>query len=279
MKRIGIWIALCLLWLTACAAPTTPGGIPVCPDFQDTVAAETTETSVSDEAYALVDWMIFVRYNGRSYTRDFSEPTVIPEDQIGAQLGTVESKPPSPTPVDYVTNVPDGTSFGYRIGAPFYEIKEVNPAYEIAVYDSESDEYHALCYGDLLPNKTQIVRQGLPDDDNYPAVRLFENYGDFSQAYREQFPDYDELFFRDNVLAVIYLEEGSGSISHEVTMVRRVGDSIEIHIRREIPEVGTCDMAYWTISTAISREDWDGAEIVPVINTHQLWSEEWRPES
>ena len=62
-------------------------------------------------------------------------------------------------------------------------------------------------------------------------------------------------------------------------MVRRVGDSIEIHIRREIPEVGTCDMAYWTIAAAISREDWDGAEIVPVINTHQLWSEEWRPES
>ena len=87
------------------------------------------------------------------------------------------------------------------------------------------------------------------------------------------FPDYDEAFFRDNVLAVIYLEEGSGSVSHSVTGVRRVGDSIEIHVRREIPEVGTCDMAYWAIAAAISREDWDGAAIVPVIHTHQLWSE------
>lgn len=274
MKHLCFLLILCLLFASCAGANEA---IPVCPDLPPFTESERAET---EEEYALVDWMIFVRYNGRNYTRDFSEPTVIPEDQIGAQLGTVESKPPSPTPVDYVTNVPDGTSFGYRIGAPFYEIKEVNPAYEIAVYDSESGEYHALCYGDLLPNKTRIVRQGLPDDDNnYPAVRLFENYGDFSQAYREQFPDYDEAFFRDNVLAVIYLEEGSGSISHEVTMVRRVGETIEIFIRREIPEVGTCDMAYWTIAAAISREDWDGAEIVPVINTHQLWSEEWRPES
>ena len=122
-------------------------------------------------------------------------------------------------------------------------------------------------------------------DYNYPAVRLFETYDAFSHAYREAFcntvshayraeyPDYDEAFFRDNVLAMIYLEEGSGSISHEVTSVRRVGDTIEISVRREIPMEGTCDMAYWAIAVPIFREDWDGAEIVPVINTHQFWSE------
>ncbi len=260
MKHLCFLLILCLLFASCAGANEA---IPVCPDLPPFTESERAET---EEEYALVDWMIFVRYNGRSYTRDFSEPTVIPKDQIGAQLGTVESKPPSPTPVDYVTNVPDGTSFGYRIGAPFYAIKDVNSEYEIAVYDSEKDEYHRLCYGDLLPNKTQIVREMFLMEYNYPAVRLFESYSDFSPAYREQFPTYDAAFFEDNVLAVVYLEEGSGSISHEVTMVRRVGETIEIHIRRDVPEVGTCDMAYWTITAEISREDWDGAAIVPRVN-------------
>jgi len=40
-----------------------------------------------------------------------------------------------------------------------------------------------------------------------------------------------------------------------------------------VPEIGTCDMAYWAIAAAIPREDWDGAAIVPVINSHQAWIE------
>lgn len=270
MKRIIVVFICCLLLsLSSCS----DSAIPVCPVIPGSHAAQTAETEVcgTEEEYALVDWMIFVKYNGRSYTRDFSEPTVIPEDRIGEPLGSVQSKPPSPTPVDYVTNVPDFTSFGYRIGAPFYTIKDIDPAYEIAVYDADAAEYHRLCYTDTLPRNTQIVRRSFLMEYNYPAVRLFEDYEDFSPAYREAFPAYDAAFFEDNVLAVVYLAEGSGSISHEVTTVRRVGDSIEIHIRREIPEVGTCDMAYWAIAAAISREDWDGASIVPCVSGYDAF--------
>lgn len=271
MLRIFVVCLFCSLLLLSSCADTAA---PVCQDLPDSFASETTETSVPDEAYAIVDWMIFVRYNGRSYTRDFAPPTVIPAERIGEQLGSVTGKPPSPTPVDYVTNVPDLTSFGYPVGAPFYEIKDVNSAYEIAVYDRESGEYHLLCYGDLLPNESKIVRGGwLEEEFSAPGVRLVETYDDFPTRHREQFPEYDAAFFEDNVLAVLYLEEGSGSISHEVTKIRRVGETIEIHIRREIPEVGTCDMAYWTVAAAIARENWDGAEIVPVINTVQAWNE------
>lgn len=275
MKRICNILILCfLLLLTACAESDLGYGIPVCPDFSAVTETDDGGSGTEEEAYAIVDWMIFVRYNGRSYTRDFAPPTVIAEEKIGTQLGTVESKPPYPTPIDYVTNVPDLTSSGYPIGAHFYEITGSDPAYEIAVYDRESDEYHLLCYGDSLPNEAKIVRGGwLEGEFSAPGVRLYQTYDEFPAGHREQFPEYDAAFFENNVLAVVYLEEGSGSITHEVTGVRRVGESIEIHIRREIPEVGTCDMAYWTIAAEISREDWDGAEIVPVINTHQFWSE------
>ena len=267
MRRILAITLLCITVLLSSCATSVGHADDTVRDSQTHTAESVTE----EEVYALVDWMIFVRYNGRSYTRDFSEPKVIPEDQIGEMLGRVEHNPPTMVPVDY--EEPDLLAFGYRIGAPFYEIKDVNPAYEIAVYDADTEEYHRLQYTDDLPNNTQIVREGFTVDSQDPAVRLYETYDAFSDDHKESFPDYDEAFFRENVLAVIYLEEGSGSVSHSVTGVRRVGDSIEIHVRREIPEVGTCDMAYWTIAAAISREDWDGAAIVPVIHTHQLWSE------
>lgn len=268
MKRICCLLIFCLLFVSCADANEVIGVCPDLPPFTE------SQSDVTEEAYALVDWMIFVRYNGRSYTRDFAPPTVIAEEKIGTQLGTVESKPPSPTPVDYLTDVPDLTSFGYPIGAHFYEITGSDTAYEIAVYDRESGEYHLLCYGGSLPNEAKIVRGGwLEGEFTAPGVRLYQTYDELSARHREQFPEYDASFFENNVLAVVYLEEGSGSISHEVTGVRRVGESIEIHIRREVPEIGTCDMAYWAIAAAISREDWDGAEIVPVINTHQFWSE------
>lgn len=275
MKRICCILILCfLILLSACAEAGSDCGTPVCPDFSAVTETDDGGSGTEGEAYAIVDWMIFVRYNGRSYTRDFAPPTVIAEEKIGTQLGTVESKPPYPTPMDYVTNVPDLTSFGYPIGAQFYEIRGSDPAYEIAVYDRASGEYHLLCYGDSLPNEAKIVRGGwLEGEFTAPGVRLYQTYDELPARHREQFPEYDAVFFEDHVLAVVYLEEGSGSIAHEVTMVRRVGETIKIHIRREIPEVGTCDMAYWTVAAAISREDWDGAEIVPVINTQQLLSE------
>ena len=273
MRRTFIILLLCLsVLISSCAQPAQMTA-------DTAVATQTepaeTETVTTEEAYALVDWMIFIRYNGRSYTRDYGQPEVISENLIGEQLGTVQSKPPSPTPVDYVTNVPDDTSFGYRIGAPFYAIKDVNPAYEIAVYDAGAGEYHRLYHEDTLPRDTRIVRGALAESKGFvsPAVSVVERYEDFAGAGMAEFAAYDEAFFRDNVLAVVYLEEGSGSVSHEVSMVRRVGNTIEINIRREVPEVGTCDMAYWTVTAAISRADWDGAEIVPVIHTVEYQSD------
>ena len=119
MKSICVLLILCLLFASCAGANEV---IPVCPDLTPFTESGHVET---EEVFALVDWMIFVRYNGRSYTRDFSEPMVIPEDQIGEMLGRVEHNPPSMVPVDY--EEPDLLSFGYRIGAPFYEIKDGIP--------------------------------------------------------------------------------------------------------------------------------------------------------
>ena len=43
---------------------------------------------------------------------------------------------------------------------------------------------------------------------------------------------------------VLLLEEGSGSIRHEVTDVQAGQEALQVHIDSIIPEIGTCDMVF-----------------------------------
>lgn len=62
---------------------------------------------------------------------------------------------------------------------------------------------------------------------------------------------YDDTYFEQQNLVLIILEEGSGSIRHEITDVRPHRDENgislgwDITINRIVPEVGTADMAEW----------------------------------
>lgn len=76
------------------------------------------------------------------------------------------------------------------------------------------------------------------------------------EEFNEAIKDYDREFFKDNIIVISVLEEGSGSVSHLVEKVtENKNGEIEIHIKRNVPEVGTCDMAYHHIFTAVSKED------------------------
>lgn len=58
---------------------------------------------------------------------------------------------------------------------------------------------------------------------------------------------YDDAYFEKQILVLILLEEGSGSIRHEVTDVRTGGGRMVVSIDTIVPEIGTCDMAEWHI--------------------------------
>ena len=61
---------------------------------------------------------------------------------------------------------------------------------------------------------------------------------------------YDDSWFSSHKLLVVVLEEGSGSIRHTVAEVNGLG----VTIQREIPEVGTCDMAQWHILIEVDKD-------------------------
>ena len=298
MRQMLAIFLLCLtLILASCAQPFPPEGtaaeiaaetavqseaetVAVTTMQSETVTTEETteqtETEAAveteDGAFALVDWMIFVRYDGRSYTRENSEPTVIAEDQLGAQLSCVESKPPSPTPMDYV--VPDFASFGYPIGTPFYEIAGVPIEYEIAVYDRDSGDYHLLATEESLPVDATVHYSAFRYSDFADAfadgVEVVTDYEAYFGPTRQKYEPYDAAFFEDNILAVIHVTEGSSGVGHHVQSVRRVGNHIEILVRRTVSLATTDDTTYCTITAAISREDWQEMDI-----TVQYFTEEY----
>lgn len=65
---------------------------------------------------------------------------------------------------------------------------------------------------------------------------------------------YDEDFFERNDLILVLLEEGSGSVHHEIRSIAPSDDDTWVlsGIRKN-PEVGTCDMAEWHFMVEITK--------------------------
>ena len=80
-------------------------------------------------------------------------------------------------------------------------------------------------------------------------------YSDTTIGFLDACDQYDEAFFEKNYLIFVLLEEGSGSIGHEVRSVEQTEyQKISISIDRNVPEVGTADMAEWHIILELSRD-------------------------
>ena len=80
-------------------------------------------------------------------------------------------------------------------------------------------------------------------------------YSDTTIGFLDACDQYDEAFFEKNYLIFVLLEEGSGSVRHEVRSVQQTADKkISISIDRKVPEVGTSDMAEWHIILELSRD-------------------------
>ena len=80
-------------------------------------------------------------------------------------------------------------------------------------------------------------------------------YSDTTIGFLDACDQYDETFFEKNYLIFVLLEEGSGSIRHEVRSVQQTTDKkISISVDRKVPEVGTSDMAEWHIILELSRD-------------------------
>lgn len=119
---------------------------------------------------------------------------------------------------------------GYRDGAEF-------PRVEIIRSVEELDSYYEA-------NKGFFDLERNPD----PA-------SDSTLGFLDACDEYDAAYFEDNYLVFVLLEEGSGSIRHEVTETTISSDGeLTVFIDTITPEIGTCDMAEWHIILEMSRK-------------------------
>lgn len=129
----------------------------------------------------------------------------------------------------------------------------------------------AILTGEKVGFNAQYIRTGWNDEENYPSVRVICSVEELKTYYNENkdiyylerrkdpasdstigFLDaadkYDDAYFEKQILIMVLLEEGSGSIRHKVDYVKKGYDGkFYINVLSIIPEIGTDDMAGWHI--------------------------------
>lgn len=95
----------------------------------------------------------------------------------------------------------------------------------------------------LIKDKGELEKYYADNSDKYNLK------WDDSDRFYQAVSGYDEEFFKDHCLLFVIVQEGSGSVSHNVKKVAYSAENgmIVPTIERIVPEFGTCDMAQWHI--------------------------------
>lgn len=166
--------------------------------------------------------------------------TEIREDVPSGSGDSAGSVPPSEGASVPGYNPDVQTSGAY---APSAEPVELVFGGEYGLWDCPAKIYRTDGYidGKLYPS-TVVIKS---------AEELSEYFAGAGQTYQLGSMDilkYDEEFFQDNALVLSVIEEGSGSVSHKVLGMSK---DHEIWVERNVPEIGTCDMAEYHIVVEI----------------------------
>ena len=114
-------------------------------------------------------------------------------------------------------------TYGYREDVEYPVVKIIRSVRELNAYYEANKE-----------------RYGLGRWDNVSA--------DTTIGFLDACDKYDDAWFEGHILIMVLLEEGSGSVRHQVRSVHVSADGrCCLYIDRIVPEAGTCDMAEWHI--------------------------------
>ncbi|MCT8138559.1 hypothetical protein H1D32_12895 [Anaerobacillus sp. CMMVII] len=85
-------------------------------------------------------------------------------------------------------------------------------------------------------------------------------YSDTTIGFLDAVDKYNDAYFKDNVLVFVLLQEGSGSIRHAITDIKRNQNSVDISIKRIVPQYATDDMAEWHVMVELKRETYNASD-------------------
>ena len=149
----------------------------------------------------------------------------------------------------------------YRIVKPYYSgNSKTEDAYCICEFEVKKDGSSLQPALKTAAFKASCHRVSWMDHDEWPACYVFTDSTSLSRYYLSQpvndaeeakkaISAYDDAWFSEHQLIVVPVDEGSGSIRHEVALVTKG----RIVINRKSPEIGTCDMASWRIFIEVDK--------------------------
>lgn len=174
--------------------------------------------------------------------------------------------------ISFVADKSGASGPQYNNGGPLYssgnsvqEDKEPGAEEEVSMGDSnhETEQVVGSLTSVSIEYSAQFIRTNAAEEGEYPVIKIIRSveelktyYEDRKDTYHlvefiEACAKYDEAYFEKQILVLVVLEEGSGSISHKVTNVGVMGidetKMMTIEIDRIVPELLTCDMAQWHI--------------------------------
>ncbi len=205
-----------------------------------------------------------------------------PYKAVGGELSGTAAEYGSAIPTNNAIRI-DGetvTPTVYKIdGDNYFRLRDLGRALDFYVgYNDEmktvslsgAKRYDYASDPDGVPFAAQYIRtNGYHDGAKYPVVTLLDSadalrryyeeysglydlshketvYSDTTVGFADAIGGYDEAWFETHQLLIVLLEEGSGSVRHEVTKLT-AGAAPAVEIDRLVPEVGTADMAEWHI--------------------------------
>jgi len=118
-------------------------------------------------------------------------------------------------------------------------------------------EVRSYPYHTVISSKAELEAYYEAYKDTYNLARREKVYSDNTIGFLDACDKYDDAYFEQQNLVLIVLQEGSGSIRHEITNVRRNMENggWDITIDRKVPEVGTDDMAQWHLFLEVQMYD------------------------
>ncbi len=155
------------------------------------------------------------------------------------------------TEKENISSTTNTTSTVSTTNSPIKTLKFSSDTVRVAIED---------CDG-IWENSCQIVQSAAElnahFDDHICGFSL--KAADGGKGVKDYVSHCDESFFKKNALVFVNLYEPSGSNSHYIESVWLNGKEINVDVARIVPEVGTCDIAMWTIIVTIPAGDYETA--------------------
>ena len=129
---------------------------------------------------------------------------------------------------------------------------------------------------DITFSATSYRSHNTPSGIKFPQIRVIKSIEDlnnyvkeFNNEFAEECEKYDEEYFKGKPLIVVILEEGSSSITHTVTALKRADSGgLYAYIDVNLPETGDSDMAYWHIFIELENR------IIDYIDDPTVWADD-----